>query len=253
MSFKKPKEIALELVPRSLDGILTEAKESLNSYPFVTSINVPEIRRLPIKSFEPTELLLQNKVPTTPHFRVIDRTEKDLIEKIAKLIESGLKQVLIIGGDPPKDDSQFTPSGLSTLSAVKAIKREFPNLKIYTGLDPYRSSFREELDYAYSKQEAGSDGFYTQPIFSIGLLEQWQEQLPDAEIWFGITPVLTEKSRRYWERVNKVVLPSNFRYDLEYNIRLARQLLVTITEMHQRGYLMPISNGALDYLQNIFE
>jgi methylenetetrahydrofolate reductase (NADPH) len=40
---------------------------------------------------------------------------------------------------------------------------------------------------------------------------------------------------------------------LDYNIRLARQLLVTITEMHQRGYLMPISNGALDYLQNIFE
>lgn len=253
MSFRKPKEIALELVPRTLDGILAEAKESLSTYPFVTSINIPEIRKLPIKSYEPTELLLQNKIAATPHFRVIDRTEKELLEKIAKLVESGLKQVLIIGGDPPKDDPHFTPSGLSTLTAVKTIKREFPSLKIYTGLDPYRSSFREELDYAYSKQEAGSDGFYTQPIFSIGLLEQWQEQLPDAEIWFGIAPIFTEKSRRYWERVNKVVLPSNFSYDMEYNVRLARQLLVTINEMHQRGYLMPISNGALNYLQSIFD
>ena len=49
MSFRKPKDIALELVPRSLDGILAEAKQSLATFPFVTSVNVPEIRRLPIK------------------------------------------------------------------------------------------------------------------------------------------------------------------------------------------------------------
>ena len=69
MSFRKPKDIALELVPRSLDGILAEAKQSLATFPFVTSVNVPEIRRLPIKSFEPSQLLLQSNIDTTPHFR----------------------------------------------------------------------------------------------------------------------------------------------------------------------------------------
>ncbi len=252
MSFKKPKEIALELVPRSLEGILAEAKESLFTYPFVTSINVPEIRKLPIKSFEPSQLLLKSKIPTTPHFRLIDRSEKDLLEKIAILEASGMTQVLLIGGDPPTDIPGFIPSGLSTIEAVKAVKREFPQIKIYTGLDPYRNSFREELDYAFRKQDAGSDGFYTQPFFSVGMLELWLEQLPDAEIWFGIAPIFTEKSKRYWERVNKVVLPPNFRFDVDYNIRLARQLLVTINETRQRGYLMPVANGALEYLKGIF-
>ncbi len=253
MSFRKPKDIALELVPRSLDGILAEAKQSLATFPFVTSVNVPEIRRLPIKSFEPSQLLLQSNIDTTPHFRLIDRTEKDLLQKISALVEAGLKQVLLIGGDPAHDDPNFVPSGLTTLSAIQAVKREFPELKIYAGLDPYRSSFREELDYAFAKREAGCDGFYTQPFFSIGMLELWLEQLPEAEIWFGIAPVYTERSKNYWERVNNVVFPPNFSFDKNFNTRLARQLLVTISETQQRAYLMPVANGAIEYLQNLFD
>ena len=152
MSFRKPKNIALELVPRTLDGVLAEARESLSSFPFVTSINIPEIRRLPIKPFEPSKRLLESGLVTTPHFRLIDRSEKDLLQKIAVLVEAGLSQVLLIGGDPPKESPDFVPSGLTTLQAVQAVKREFPQLKIYTGLDPYRSSFREELDYARAKR-----------------------------------------------------------------------------------------------------
>lgn len=253
MSFRKPHEIALELVPRSIDGIVAEAKESLSNYPFVTSINIPEIRKLPVKSFEPSLALLKNSLPVTPHFRIIDRTEKDLLQKIQALVEAGLRQVLLIGGDPPKEDPNFTPSGLTTIEAVKAVKREFPTLKLYTGLDPYRSSFRKELDYALAKCEAGSDGFYTQPFFSIGMLELWLEQLPDAEIWFGIAPVYSQKSRDYWERVNKVVFPPNFSFDKAENARLGKQLLVTISETQERAYLMPVANGALSYLESLFE
>ncbi len=253
MSFRKPQDIALELVPRSLDGILRESKTSLATFPFVTSINVPEIRRLPVKSFEPSSLLLENSVPTTPHFRMIDRSEKELLEKIAILVEAGLQQVLLIGGDPPKDSPDFVPSGLTTIQGIKAVKREFPNLKVFAGLDPYRSSFREELDYAFRKKEAGADGFYTQPFFSLGMLELWAEQLPEAEIWFGIAPVYTERSKNYWERTNKVVFPPSFSFARDYNTRLARQLLVTISEVRQRACLQPVANGALEYLKDIFE
>lgn len=252
MSFRKPQDIALELVPRSIDGILAESKESLSTFPFVTSVNVPEIRRLPIKSFEPSLNLLENSVPATPHFRMIDRSEKELIGKISLLVRAGLKQVLLIGGDPPKDNPDFVPSGLTTLQGIRAVKREFPNLKVFAGLDPYRNPFREELDYAFRKQEAGADGFYTQPFFSVGMLELWAEQLPDTEIWFGIAPIYTERSRNYWERVNKVVFPPNFSFDRNYNTRLARQLLVTISETKARACLQPVANGALEYLQDIF-
>ncbi len=251
MSFRKPYDIALELVPRSLDGILAESKKSLSTFPFITSVNIPEIRRLPIKSFEPSLELLENSVPTTPHFRMIDRSEKELIEKISLLVRAGLKQVLLIGGDPP-NEADFVPSGLTTLQGIKAVKREFPQLKVFAGLDPYRNPFREELDYAFRKLEAGADGFYSQPFFSVGMLELWVEQLPDTEIYFGIAPVYTERSRNYWERVNKVVFPPNFSFARDYNTRLARQLLVTISETRSRACLQPVSNGAIEYLQDIF-
>lgn len=253
MSFRKPQEIALELVPRSMDGILAEAKEALATHPFITSINVPEIRRLPIKSFEPTEKLLEISVPTTPHFRMIDRSESELLKNLTVLAEKGLKQVLLIGGDPPKDNPDFKPSGLTTLDGIRAVKRELPQLKVFAGLDPYRSSFRKELDYAFEKRDAGCDGFYTQPFFSVGMLELWAEQLSDTEVWFGIAPVYTQKSRNYWERTNKVVFPPDFSFEKSYNVRIARQLLVTIAETKARACLQPVANGSLEYLKDLFE
>lgn len=253
MSFRKPQEIALELVPRTMDGILAEARESLASYPFITSINVPEIRRLPIKSFEPTEQLLERSIPTTPHFRMIDRPEQELLKNLEVLVGKGLRQVLLINGDPPKDNPDFKPSGFSTLDGIRAVKREFPTLRVFAGLDPYRSSFRNELDYAFEKRDAGCDGFYTQPFFSVGMLELWAEQLSDTEVWFGIAPVYTQKSKNYWEQTNKVVFPPDFSFDKAYNIRLARQLLVTIAETKAHACLQPVANGSLEYLKDLFE
>jgi len=253
MNFKLPSSIALELVPHSLQGIVDEACSNIAANSFLSSINVPEIRSLPIKSYEPTIELLRNKVRTTPHFRMIDRTSTDLLNKLEALIELGLKEVLLIGGDSPKDNPDFCPSGLTTLHAVRSVKTQFPGLKVYTGLDPFRSSFREELDYAFRKIDAGSDGFYTQPFFSVGMLELWLEQLPKTEVWYGIAPVYSQKSRQYWERVNKVVFPPDFSYEKNANAELARQLLDKIAEAKQRAYLMPIAVSAKEYLNSIFE
>jgi methylenetetrahydrofolate reductase (NADPH) len=92
------------------------------------------------------------------------------------------------------------------------VKKHFPGLKVYTGLDPYRSSFREELDYAFRKLDAGSDGFYTQPSFS-GNAGTLAGTVPNVNVWFGVAPVYSEKSRQYWEKINKVVFPPSFSYE----------------------------------------
>jgi methylenetetrahydrofolate reductase (NADPH) len=51
--------------------------------------------------------------------------------------------------------------------------------------------------------DAGCNGFYTQPFFSLKVLDLWLEQLSDTEIWFGISPVYSDKSRKYWEKAIK--------------------------------------------------
>lgn len=250
MYFKIPSSVALELVPRSLDGILSEAQENLAKFPWISSVNVPEIMSVPIKSFEATRKLLAHKICATPHFRMIDRNLFELMQILETLVGEGLERVLLIGGDTP-DYPAFRSSGLSTILAIREVRRAFPKLKIYAGIDPYRQSFRKELDYAFHKREAGCDGFFTQPFFSVGMLELWLEQLPDAELWFGIAPVYSDKSRVYWERRNRVVFPPNFSYDVERNASLARKLLTTIAECGQRAYLMPVRVSPSAYLAGL--
>ena len=168
MKFKIPSSIALELVPRDLNLFLDESRLNLDRYPFIQKINVPEIRSVEIKSFEASKVLLEHSLPAVPHFRLIDRTLDDLLKKLSSLQEMGLKEVLLIGGDPPKN-GEFVPSGLTTLEAISQVRKAFPSLKIYAGRS-YRSSFRRELDYAKQKLDAGCNGFYLS-LFLIKVLD----------------------------------------------------------------------------------
>lgn len=252
MKFKMPSSIALELVPRDLNLFLEESRLNLERYSFIQKINVPEIRSVEIKSFEASHVLLKNSLPAVPHFRLIDRTLDDLLEKVSALKTLGLEEVLLIGGDPPKND-EFVPSGLTTLVAIAEVRKAFPSLKIYAGLDPYRSSFRHELDYAMQKMDAGCNGFYTQPFFSLKVLDLWLEQLSGTEIWFGISPVYSDKSRKYWEKVNQVVFPADFSYGKKENRDLAKLLLARIADANCNAYFMPITISASAYLNDLVE
>jgi len=244
-------QIALELVPKTLDSFLEESKAHINNFPKIIAINIPELRSVEIKSFEASEYLLKNKVAAIPHFRLIDRTLDDLEAKIEKLVSLGLKQVLLISGDPPIDIPNFVPSGVKIPQAIKHLKTKFPRLKVYAGQDSYRQSFKKELDYCKEKLEAGADGFFTQPFFSEGILNQWLEQLQEIEMWIGLSPVAGAASRNYWETTNQVVFPPNFRFDLEGNCIVGRRILTLIEAAGKNAYLMPIAISANKYLNEL--
>ncbi|GHV12975.1 methylenetetrahydrofolate reductase [Fibrobacterales bacterium] len=250
-------QIALELVPRTLSSLLDEAKTHIANFPKITAINIPDLRSVEIKSFEASHHLLTNGVPTIPHFRLIDRTLTDLEILIEKLIPLGLTQTLLISGDPPFDLATkapvvgFVPSGVKAPQAIEHIKKKFPQLKVYAGQDSYRQSFRKELDYCKQKLDSGADGFFTQPFFSEGLLSQWLEQLPETEMWIGLSPVTGKNSRNYWETVNQVVFPPNFRFDLDGNCIMGRRILTLIEQANKNSYLMPITISADKYLHGL--
>jgi len=240
-------QIALELVPKTLDSFLEESRAHIRNFPKIVAINIPELRSVEIKSFEASEHLLKNSVAAIPHFRLIDRSLEDLEMKIEKLVSLGLKQVLLISGDPPLDMQNFVPSGVKVPQAIKHLKAKFPQLKVYAGQDSYRQSFKKELDYCKEKLDSGADGFFTQPFFSEGILNLWIEHLHDVEMWIGLSPV-SVKSREYWETVNQVVFPPNFRFDLEYNCIAGRRILTLIEAAGKNAYLMPITVSADKYL-----
>ena len=244
-------QIALELVAKSFDSFLEECKAHIKNFPKIAAINIPELRSVEIKSFEASRHLLKNGIAAIPHFRLIDRTLEDLENKIEELISLGLKQTLLISGDPPVDVPNFVPSGIKAPQAIKHIKTKFPNLKVYAGQDSYRQSFRKELDYCKEKLDCGADGFFTQPFFSESILTQWLEQLPETEMWIGLSPVTGKNSRNYWETVNQVVFPPDFKFDLEGNCAISRRIFTLIESAGKDAYLMPITVSAEKYLQGL--
>lgn len=244
-----PSQIALELVPRTLDSLHQEAGNCLQFFPVISSINVPEIRKMEIKSHPASKYLLEKGIATIPHFRTIDRSLPRLLEEIGELMDLGLQKVLLISGDPP-DESGFVSSAVSPLEAISGLKKKYgTRLQVFAGMDAHRQSVQAELNYCKAKLAVGADGFFTQPFFDPNQMLHWLDLLQDTEVWVGISPVSSEASRRYWETVNKIAFPSNFSTNLQNQARLGRQLLERVAQAGQKAYLMPITISAERYIR----
>jgi methylenetetrahydrofolate reductase (NADPH) len=127
-----------------------------------------------------------------------------------------------------------------------------PELRVYVAFDPYRSNIRYELDYLRAKEEAGTEGFMSQPFFDLRLLEIFAEFLEGKQVFWGIPPVLSESSRNYWESRNRAVFPRNFRPDLYWNVDFSRRVLDFCEAHGFHLYLMPIKVDIAACLSGLF-
>jgi methylenetetrahydrofolate reductase (NADPH) len=67
------------------------------------------------------------------------------------------------------------------------------------------------------KPGAAHDGFFTQPLFDLRLLEICTEMLRGKNVFWGIAPVVGERSQAYWETTNRVIFPCGFTPTLGWN------------------------------------
>ena len=96
------KRISIELVPRDeadFRAALAFVKESAHA----DVINVPELLRLPIRSWEGAAIAKESFPAVMPHIRAMDiDPEKELPMK-EYLRAHDIREVLVIQGDPPQD------------------------------------------------------------------------------------------------------------------------------------------------------
>ncbi len=243
--------VSLELVPRSIESLVKEAKQALSRYPELQYINIPDVIRLDIRSWEATEALLRAGIPTIPHIRAMDHRGDQLNFILKPLIELGLEKVVIISGDAP-DFPDFKPSGETPITLTSSVKQAFPSLKVYGAVDPYRQNFKDEIAYVHKKIAAGMDGVFSQAFFDSRLLEIYLDQLEGITFFAGISPVNSEKSVKYWERINQVVFPKKFDISIEANAKLANEILSMVKAKGQHAYLMPILISSEKYLKSFW-
>jgi methylenetetrahydrofolate reductase (NADPH) len=250
--------VSLEVVPRSREALISSAAAAAG-FPAVGLINVPDLLRFSIRSWEACGILTgaaprEPGAPALmPHLRAIDYDLHTPFPHTGYFRARGIDRVLVIAGDPPAPD---TPAPrpvypTETVPFIRKLKTEIPELKVYAAFDPYRTNIRYELDYLAAKADAGAEGFFSQPFFDLRLLEIYAEYLTGRQVFWGISPVLSPANRNYWESRNRAIFPKSFRADLFWNVDFGRRVLGFCETNGFNLYLMPIKVDLAAYLSGV--
>lgn len=240
---------SIELVPRSWETLQHEVEE-ISQFKQIKTLNIPDLLRFDIRSWDACQRLQGNFDDVIPHLRAIDFDLKNGFPLTEFFLTSGITSVLVVEGDPPQDLSHRTYRNTSC-ELIRIIKKELPHMKVYAAIDQYRTSMRKELDYIHDKVDAGVDGFFTQPFFDLNLLELYMDMLQDVEVFWGMSPIHSVTSQSYWENKNDVVFPSDFEATKEWNINFGRAMINRIKAKGDNVYFMPIRANATEYLSGL--
>ncbi|NOY12797.1 MAG: methylenetetrahydrofolate reductase [Deltaproteobacteria bacterium] len=243
-------EVSIELVPRNEASLRKELQLIHEQFPTIERINIPDILRFGMRSWSGCAIAGELFPKTIPHLRAIDFDPNKSIQIDAELCRPEIEAVLVITGDPPQDMAHKCYR-TSCLEMIRRLKRELPDIKVYAGMDPYRNGIKEEIDYVRAKRDAGAEAFFTQPFFDLRLMEIYQGFMQDCTVFWGVSPVLTENSRNYWENKNNAIFPPDFKPTLDWNRNFARQALQFAEQHNGNIYFMPIRTNIAAYLAGI--
>ncbi len=244
-------DIAVELVPRSLEGVKQDLEVVRNCCPKLDVINVPDLVRYELSSWEACGSIQSPDLRMIPHIRAIDIDLYQPLPMADYLREHHIREVLVVGGDIPQEMGYRIYPTTST-DVIHKFKQEMPEVKVYAAIDQYRTSMRKEAMYIKRKIYAGADGFFTQPFFDVRFMEMYAEILSGQDVYWGVAPVMSEKAVYYWETKNNVVFPHNFEYTLDWNIAFARLALDSVDRFNSNIYFMTIRMDLANYFGSIF-
>ncbi len=245
-------EISLELVPNSEEQLIEELSLVKDYYKEINAINIPELIRFSIRSWEGCAIAKAYFDRAIPHIRAIDLDLSKPLPMKDILVNNKIKEVLVLAGDPPADKNRVIYN-TTTIDIVKKFKQELPDIKVYCAIDQYRDSIKNEIEYTNRKLEAGADAFFTQPFFDLRLLELYEEMLENTNTFFGLSPVLSNSSMNYWNEKNNVIFPKGFAPNLEWNAEFTKKALDFLKNKNKKAYLMPIQTDLKKYLDSIFK
>jgi methylenetetrahydrofolate reductase (NADPH) len=245
-------KISLELVPRTEQYICEQVAFVEQAVPDISDINFPDLLRFNIRSWDACRMVAHSPLDRIVHLRAIDFDIHRPFPLTDFLKENHIKKALVIEGDKPQD-MKHVIYPTSSIDFIRKLKREVGDINIYAGFDPYRNNIRYELEYLWQKVEAGVVGFFSQPFFDLRLLEIYAEYLEGQDVYWGISPVIGERSKLYWETRNRAIFPKSFAPNIEWNVRFGQEVMNFCRKNNFNLYLMPIKIDLTDYLKKLFE
>ena len=86
----------------------------------------------------------------------------------------------------------------------------------------------------------------------VGIYADMFESLGVTDVYWGVSPVLSDRSQSYWERKNKVVFPKAFEPTLAWSIQFTKDVMQFAEERDASLYVMPIKTDLEAYLEGVF-
>ncbi|TCS77248.1 methylenetetrahydrofolate reductase [Pectinatus cerevisiiphilus] len=243
--------ISVELVPRTEKDLREELQLMKDKAFPIDLINVPELLRFAIHGWEGAAIAQEYGFETMPHIRALDIDLTRELPMKGYLQKRKIRKVLAITGDPPQSMATKVYPTIST-DIIRKFQQEMPEVEVFAGIDQYRSSMRQEMYMVRRKLQAGAAGFFTQPFFDLRYMEMYAELLDGLDVYWGISPVLSENSVSYWKIKNNVIFPKDFEPTLEWNIDFACKVKEFVKKAGGNMYIMPIKTNLEKYMNSIF-
>lgn len=250
----KKMQVSVELVPRDEDAMRASLDALAGAH--VDVVNVPDLLRFDVRSWQGAAIAEEMGRPSIPHVRAMDIDLAKPLPMVGALRKAGMKSVLVIQGDPPQD-MMHAVYPTESVDVIHKFREEMPEVTVYAGLDQYRSNMREEAYRLRRKAQAGARGFFTQPFFDLRYMQMYAdlfdtlEDLQGTQIFWGLSPVTSARSQSYWELKNQVVFPKNFAPTLDASIAFAREALSFARARGDSVYLMPIRADVRNYVDAV--
>jgi len=231
-------KFSFEIVPRSEQAFDQQYSFVSTLGESISMINVPDIQRLDIRSWETGKKIDRNKHHFIPHFRASDFSLQS--GDIFRIIEENqLDHVLLVSGDPPEGIKREYHN-TSVVDLIRVVKQKYPDITIHAGFDPHRNGLQDECNYVHRKRDAGASSFFSQPFYDSRLIEIYAEHLQGIDTFIGLSPIVTMASMNYWAVKNKVKFPANFRADYDWNIEFSNKVIAMAKDVGFNIYFMPI-------------
>ncbi len=236
---------SLEIVPRSVADLTAAVALLAARYPGIDTVNIPDRPNCALDSVAAAHCVHGRIAHRIPHLRSRDFDAASAIQLAARLTEYAIDEVIVVAGDRRGDSAV----GFEPIELIAFLRDHAPGLAVYAALDPYR--YRDDSALARNvddKLRAGARGFFTQPLFDLRDFERCAPRVRGTTTFWGLSPVVSPRSQRYWEDVNGVWFPSGFTPTLKWNHAFALRFLSEVADRGDNAYLMPIKVDIDSYL-----
>ncbi len=217
--------------PRSTDltGILEKAR--LCAEHGIDAINIPDGPRASSRLsplVTAIKIKLETDIEPMIHVCCRDRNILGIQSDLLGAYTLGLRNVLLITGDPPKTGEYPDATGVFDIESIglTALARNLNHgldlagnalseplaLTLGVGANPVAADMEREIDRFRLKVQAGAEYAITQPVFDAEMLIQFMDATKDSEIPFiaGIWPFTSFKNAEFMaHEVPGVVVPDS--------------------------------------------